>query len=151
MEKLNNFKFIGVSIETTNENGQSSNDLQELWERFYSENIPTQIPNKVSDEIYSIYTDYETNYKGKYTCIIGFKVNSLDEIPENLIGREFKGGQFQKFIAKGQMPDAVVETWQKIWQKEDELNRKYTVDFEVYRENSRKGEGAEVQIFISIK
>lgn len=151
MEKLNNFKFIGISVETTNANGQSANDLQKLWERFYSENIPTQIPNKVTDEIYSIYTDYETNYTGKYTCIIGFKVNSLDKIPENLIGREFEGGQFQKFIAKGQMPDAVVETWQKIWQKEGELNRKYEVDFEVYGKNSQKGEDSEVQIFISIK
>lgn len=151
MEKLNNFKFIGISVETTNANGQSANDLQKLWERFYCENIPTQIPNKVTDEIYSIYTDYETNYTGKYTCIIGFKVNSLDKIPENLIGREFEGGQFQKFIAKGQMPDAVVETWQKIWQKEGELNRKYEVDFEVYGKNSQKGEDSEVQIFISIK
>lgn len=151
MEKLNNFKFIGISVETTNANGQSANDLQKLWERFYSEKIPVQIPNKVTDEIYSIYTDYETNYTGKYTCIIGFKVNSLDKIPENLIGREFEGGQFQKFIAKGQMPDAVVETWQKIWQKEGELNRKYEVDFEVYGKNSQKGEDSEVQIFISIK
>jgi len=86
MEQLDSFKIIGISVETTNENGKSADDLGQLWKRFYSENIPSLIPNKESDEIYSIYTDYKSDYKGKYTSIIGLKVNSLDQIPNGLIG-----------------------------------------------------------------
>ncbi len=78
MERIENFKIIGIETETTNENGESAEEMGKLWQRFYSENIPNQIPNKAGNEVYSIYTDYETDYTGKYTSIIGLKVNSLD-------------------------------------------------------------------------
>lgn len=149
MEQIERFKIIGIETETTNENGKSATDLGKLWEKFYGENIPNKIPNKKSDEIYSIYTDYESDYKGKYTSIIGLKVNSLDQVPDGLIGREFDGGKYQKFVAKRQMPNAVMETWKEIWTKDNELNRKYTADFEVYGQKSQNGEKSEVEIYIA--
>jgi len=151
MENIENFIIIGISTETTNENGKSAEDLGKLWEQFYAENISNQIPNKISDEIYSIYTDYETDYRGKYTSIIGLKVNSLDKIPNGLIGRKFKGGKYRKFVAKGQMPNAIMKTWQEIWKNDEELNRKYTYDFEVYGQKSchTNGKNAEVEVFIA--
>ncbi|MCD4771860.1 MAG: hypothetical protein K8R41_00585 [Bacteroidales bacterium] len=39
MKKIECFKIIGISTETTNENGKSAKDLGKLWGRFYSENI----------------------------------------------------------------------------------------------------------------
>lgn len=151
MQQLKNFKIIGISVQTTNENGKSADDLGELWERFYSENIPCLITNKEGDEIYSIYTDYDSDYTGKYTSIIGLKVNSLGQIPDGMIGREFNGGKYQKFVAKGQMPNAVIESWKGIWAKNNELNRKYTTDFEVYGQKSQNGEESEVDIYIAIE
>src|SRR5690554_1326012 len=149
MELIENFKIIGIETETTNENGKSAEDLGELWEQFYGENVPSKIPNKISDEIYSIYTDYESDYKGKYKTIIGQRVSSLDKVPNELIGREYNGGKDQKFVAKGQVPNAVVESLQAIWAKDKELNRKYTTDFEVDGEKSQNGEESEVEIFIA--
>jgi len=149
MENIDSFKIIGIETETTNENGKSAEDLGKLWNQFYTEKIPGKIANKKSNEVYSIYTDYESDYTGKYTCVIGLNVNSFDQIPNGLIGREFKGGKYQKFVAKGQMPNAILETWQEIWKKDKELNRKYTADFEVYGKNSHNGENSEVDIYIA--
>ncbi len=151
MEKIENLKVVGIAVETTNENGKSQEDLGNLWKHFYTENISSQILNKESDDIYSIYTDYETDFTGKYTAIIGLRVKSLDQIPNGLIGREFEGGKSQKFVAKGEMPNAVISKWQEIWKSESVLDRKYSVDFEVYGEKSQKGENSEVDIYISIK
>lgn len=151
MKKTDGFKIIGISTEMTNENGKSAEDLGKLWKRFYSENVATQIPNTESDDIYSIYTDYETDYKGKYRAIIGLKVKSLENIPKGLIGREFSGGKYEKFVAKGEMPNAVIEMWKEIWAKDKELNRKYTVDFEVHGGKSQHGENSEVEIYIAVK
>jgi predicted transcriptional regulator YdeE len=109
---------------------------------FYNENTSSQILNKESDEIYSIYTDYETDYKGKYTLIIGLKVNSLNSIPNGLVGREFEGGLYVKFVAKGERPNAVMETWKEIWCKDKELNRKYSTDFKVYEVKSQNRENS---------
>lgn len=151
MQQIDSFKIIGIAIETTNKNGKAAEDLGKLWTKFYTEDIPSKIDNKMSDEVYSIYTDYESDYTGKYTAVIGMKVNSLTEIPNGLIGREFDGGKYQKFIAKGQMPNAVVKTWEEIWKNDKKLNRIYTADFEVYGGRSQNGENSEVEIFIASK
>ncbi|EFT35826.1 transcription activator effector binding protein [Riemerella anatipestifer RA-YM] len=147
----NGFKVIGVSTRTTNKDNKSKEDLGKLWGQFYAENIFEKIPNKVSDEIFSIYTDYKSNYTEEYTTIIGVPVSTLNEIPNGLVGREFEAENFQKFVAKGEMPNAVINTWIDIWNRDEELNRKYTYDFEVYGENSQKGQDSEVEIYIATK
>lgn len=147
----NGFKIIGISTRTTNQNNQAQADLGNLWGQFFAQNIFEKIPNKLSNEVFAIYTDYKSNYTEDYTTIIGVPVSTLDEIPNGLIGREFQGENFQKFIAKGKMPNAVVDTWLAIWQKDKELNRKYTYDFEVYGEKSQNGANSEVEIFIATK
>lgn len=151
MKTIESFKIIGISTITTNENGKSAVDLRQLWERFFTENLSDKIKDKANSEIYSVYTDYESDFKGKYTTIIGFKVNSLENIPENLIGRELEGDTFTKYTAKGKMPDAIVEIWKEIWAKDYEKTRKYTYDFEVYGEKSQNGENSEVEIYIATK
>ncbi len=147
----NGFKIIGISTQTTNKNNQAQEDLGKLWGQFFSENIFDKIPNKVSNEIIAIYTDYKSDFTEDYTTIIGIPVSNLDEIPDGLIGREFLAENFQKFTAKGEMPKAVVDVWIDIWQRDKELNRKYSYDFEVYGAKSQNGENSEVKIFIATK
>lgn len=151
MEKIESFKIIGLLIKTTNKNGKVATDIAELWKQFYAEEIQQQIPNVTCADIYSIYTDYESDYRGNYNVILGLKVSSLATIPDHLVGREFQGGQYKKFIAKGEMPNAVGEKWQEIWAKDKELNRKYTADFEVYGSKSQNGDTSEVEIFIAVE
>lgn len=147
----NGFKIIGIATRTTNKNNKSQKDLEQLWGQFYTENLLEKIPNKTSNEIIAIYTDYIKDYTEDYTTIIGVPVSTLSEIPQGLIGREFPSENFQKIVAKGEMPNAVVKTWMEIWNKDEELNRKYTYDFEVYGENSQNGENSEVEIYIAVE
>jgi predicted transcriptional regulator YdeE len=148
--KIESFKIIGISVRTTNEGGKSGEDIGEFWERFYKENIASKIPGKISEDIYSVYTDYESDYKGSYTTIIGCKVNSLNDIPEGMTGKEIEEGDYKVFTAKGKMPDAVINQWMEIWNDSD-LKRAYTSDFEVYGEKSQNPENAEVDIYIAVK
>lgn len=142
------FKMIGIAIRTTNENGQASIDIPKLWERFFSENLSAQIPDKAADDIYSVYTDYELDYTKPYTVILGYRVNSLEVVPEGFTGKSFEGGTYTKFTAKGKLADGMVyEEWTKIWNSE--LPRIYTADFEVYGTKSQV-EQAEVDIFIAL-
>ena len=147
--KIDPFKVIGISVKTTNKNGQSITDMGQLWNKFYSENILSTIPDRLSDDIYSIYTDYKSDYTEDYTAIIGCKVKSLDHIPNGLIGRQIQGGNFLRYISKGQIPDAVVKTWQEIWGNNKKLKRKYTADYEVYRDQFLHREIPEVDIYIA--
>ena len=147
----NGFKIIGISTRTTNKDNKAQQDLGQLWGEFYSENLFEKIPNKLSNEVLTIYTDYKSDFTEDYTTIIGIPVSTLAEIPNGLVGREFQAENFQKFTAKGEMPNAVVNTWIDIWKRDKELNRKYSYDFEVYGKKSQNGENSEVDIYIATK
>ncbi|RZK20386.1 MAG: AraC family transcriptional regulator [Pedobacter sp.] len=148
---MENIKIIGISLETTNQNNQAATDLGKLWQQFFAEGISTKIPNKESEDVYAVYTDYESNYKGKYTTIIGQRVSTLDRIPDGLVGREIKNEKLLKYTARGEMPQAVVKTWQEIWANDIVLYRTYNADFEVYGEKSQQGENSEVEIYIGVR
>jgi len=148
--QLESFHIIGIAVRTTNQNGQAAHDIGKLWQRFFSENILDQIPNKIDSTLYSVYTDYESDYTKPYTTILGCKVSSLKEIPEGMVGKTIPAGKFTKFIAKGNlMQGAVYSEWVKIWNAP--LDRKYSADFEVYGEKSQNPEHAEVDIFIALR
>ncbi|WP_296313107.1 GyrI-like domain-containing protein [Winogradskyella sp. UBA3174] len=147
---IEKFSVIGISVRTTNENGQSAKDIEALWGKFWGEEIQNQIPNKIKDDIYAVYTDYETDFNGPYTLIIGLTVNTLENIPEDFVGITIKKNTYQKYVSKGKMPKAVLATWMEIWQNKD-LNRTYNADFTVHGKKYYDGENAEVETFISVK
>lgn len=109
--KTMGLKIIGIAVRTTNKDGQSARDIGELWGQFYSQNLLETIPNKLSNDIYSIYTDYKSDFTDEYTTLIGLQVSSLDTIPSGLIGRQFPTETFEVFTAKGEMPQAVMNIW----------------------------------------
>lgn len=147
--KIEALKIVGIAVRTTNENNQAMQDIGQLWQRLMSENIPAQISNRLSDDIYSLYFDYESDHTGPYTNMLGFLVDSLDNIPTGLIGKEVPAQKMQVFTAKGKVPMSIYTTWQQIWADES-LNRAFAIDYEIMTEKSQ-GENAEVDIFISVK
>jgi len=147
---IQKFNVIGISTRTTNENGQSAKDIEKLWVKFWTEEIQRQIPNKVNDDIYAVYTDYKTDFNGPYTTIIGLAVSSLENIPQGFVGITIETAAYQKFISKGKMPAAVFNTWLEIWQN-DKLNRAYKADFTIHGKKYYDGDHAEVETYISIK
>ncbi len=144
------FKIIGITVRTTNQNGQGAKDIPALWEKFMTENIIEKIPNKIDTSVFSIYTNYDGNYTEPYDTILGCKVSNLDNIPTGMIGKEFKQEKYIKFIAQGDLSKNIVyTTWTEIWNKD--LDRVYTADFEVYGDTSKDSKNAKVEIFVAIK
>ncbi len=147
---INAFKVIGISVRTTNENGQAANDIGNLWNTFMTQGILDKIPNKVDQTIYCLYTEYESDHTKPYTTLLGCKVSSTKDIPEGMVAKEFKAGSYTKFISKGDLTKgAVYDEWAKIWQAD--LSRAYTADFEVYGEKAQNPTNAEVDIYIATK
>lgn len=144
------FYVIGVSIRTTNENGQSAQDIPALWHQFLSENIGDKIANKVSHDIYCLYTDYEKDHTRPYTTLLGYQVSNLDHIPAGLVGKSVNEANYAKYVAKGNLhEDTVLNAWTEIWNAD--LPRAFDTDFEVYGTKAQNPEDAEVDIFIGLK
>jgi predicted transcriptional regulator YdeE len=149
---IQKFYIAGISVRTTNQNGQASEDIEALWERFWTEDIQNKIPNKTSDEIYAVYTNYESDFKGFYTTIIGMSVDSLENCPEGFVGIIIEADNYEKFVSKGKMPQAVVETWLEIWADQDLNSRRaYKADFTIHGKKYYDGDNAEVETYLSIK
>ncbi|PKB45136.1 putative transcriptional regulator YdeE [Cellulophaga sp. RHA19] len=149
-ETLASFNVIGIKVRTTNENAQAAKDIVVLWNTFMSEQILDKIPNKISTEIFSIYTNYEGDYTKPYDTILGCKVASVDEVPNGMVAHTVKASTYKKCIAKGDLSKNVVyNKWLEIWEAKEA--RLYTSDFEIYGEAASNPENAEVPIFIAIK
>ena len=147
---LKTIKVVGISVRTTNENGQSAKDIGALWGRFMSEGIVDQIPNKIDTSIYSIYTEYESDHTKPYTTILGCKVENDTNPPKGMVAITIEEGNYAQFTAKGDLTKgAVYEEWAKIWNTD--LDRSYSSDFEVYGEKAQNPTDAEVEIFVALK
>ncbi len=149
--EVQEFELIGLSLpnKTSNLNQQSMIDCGNLWQRFEAENIASQIPNKLGEEIYAVYHDYDGDYTQPYAYFIGCKVAKGTLTPTGLSNLTIPKNNYQKIMAKGKMPDCVAEVWINIWNTD--LPRAYVPDFEVYDEQSKDWSNATVSIYLSIK
>jgi predicted transcriptional regulator YdeE len=133
-------KVIGISKIVSN---QSPKRIGAFWQDFFSSNISVLIPNQVSSDIFCLYTEYEGDYRAPYKMIIGHEVSSLDEIPQNMEGIEFKYDHHSCIRVIGEMPHAILKVWQEIWA--NNIPRVYRLDFQRH-----KGDGS-VDIFVEYK
>ncbi|MEO7522787.1 MAG: effector binding domain-containing protein [Ferruginibacter sp.] len=146
---LQKFSIIGISVRTTNENGQSSIDIPALWNRFMTEGMLQEIPNRICDDLYCIYCDYEKDHTRPYTTILGCVVSDTNDIPHGMIGKTFDEAKYIKQVAKGNIPEGMVfDEWVKIWNAD--IPRAFIADFEVYGKNASDPANAEVDIFLSV-
>ncbi|MCF8325268.1 MAG: GyrI-like domain-containing protein [Leadbetterella sp.] len=147
MQKID---ILGVSVRTSNNNGEAARDIPALWNKFMVEGIAEKIPNKVDETIYCLYTDYEKDHTTPYTTILGCAVNTLSTIPDGMVSKTIEVANYQKYTAKGNLNEGIVfNEWVKIWNSD--LNRAYSTDFEVYGGKASNMENAEVDIFIALK
>jgi predicted transcriptional regulator YdeE len=142
-ENIDAFDIIGISVRTTNKDARSQKDIGDLWSRFMSEGAMEKIPGKESADIYCVYTDYESDFNGAYTTIIGCRVNALEMIPEGMAGKTIPSSKYQVYLSSGEMPKALMETWKMIWGSD--IERMYVVDFDLY------GQDPAIKTYISVK
>jgi predicted transcriptional regulator YdeE len=142
------FKIIGISVKTCNTT-TAMQDIGNLWQRFFAENIMQKIPNVISQEVYCLYSDYEGDYLKPYVTTIGCMVEANAHAPEGLVAKVIPEQKYRVYLAQGQMPDAIIHTWQDIWSNPPA--RAYIADFEVYGAQSQDPEKPEVEVLIGLK
>lgn len=148
-EKKGDFKLVGLKLngKTTNQNNQSSKDCGNLWQKFETGKIFELIPEKLSNEIYAVYFNYEKDESTPFSYFIGCKVDRNSETPKGLKEIMIPTQEYSKFKAKGVMTGCITDTWKEICNSD--IKRKFGFDFEVYDERSQDWRNAEVDIYIS--
>ena len=147
VEKKKQKYFIGLELRTNNR--ECSAAMPAHKGKFFGENTPAKIPNRIGGDILALYTDYEGDYTGDYSWVLGCEVSSLDEVPKGLIGKVIPASKYAVFSTKGAFPQGLIATWQEIWSSN--LSRSYTSDFEAYRSDFDPQMNPEVKIYIALE
>lgn len=152
------FKLVGLHVVTNNADEQNPNTAKigPLIQRYLSENVSARIPHRENPGVlYSVYTDYESDYQGNYTYLIGEEVFSFEDAPSDCRCVIVPTSQYQRFTTPaGKMPDIVIQAWQSIWSMSAEAlggTRRYLADFEVYDHRAHDPLNAVADIYIGIK
>jgi len=140
--------LVGISVHTSYKD--SMQDIPKLWEEFNKEGLSNSILGKESEDVYAVYYDYESDFKGSYHFFIGYIVDKNNNVEAPLQRLEIPEQRYSVFPVRGDFPKCLIDTWESIW--ESNIDRKYTFDFEKYAENSNLDDSnPELDVFISIK
>lgn len=137
--------IIGIEVRTTNE--RAFTDIPLHWQRFFQEAILDRIPNKVSDDVYAVYTNFEhpgKDNEGTYSFILGAQVTALDLVPPPFVATVISPSKREVFPVASGHPETVGQTWQYIWGRSD-LKKTFLSDYERYQPSG------EIAIFVGVE
>ncbi|MBF2520880.1 effector binding domain-containing protein [Listeria marthii] len=122
-----NKEIFGKKIRANNEN---FSPIAELWGEV--------MVDKPAGDIFAVYSNYASDYKGDYDLLVGTK----DWNKEN--SAVIAAGEYLVFEVDNANHKGVEEAWQEIWERDSELKRAYRTDFEWYHTNGK------IEVYISI-
>ena len=134
--------MLGREIYTTNERPK---ELGDHWHAFYAGGAGGDIPGRISEDIFAVYSDYEGDENMPYRFFIGVEVNPGQPVPEGMCLREIPHAEFMCFRTEGEQPAALIQKWGEIHAAD--LQRSFQLDFEVHSANSP----GRIDIWIGLK
>ncbi|KAB8189378.1 AraC family transcriptional regulator [Nonomuraea phyllanthi] len=128
---------VGFAVRTTNadEMDPARARLPALWHRAGAPGAFAHVPGRVDENLYAVLTDYESDHNGAYTQIVGIGVRTVPRLPEGMVAVRVPAAKALLVEARGQLPQALVEAWQRVWQHTEAGGapaRAFTTDLEVH-------------------
>jgi len=150
------FAVVGIEGRTSNAREMTPEGvIGKLWQRFMTENLLAQIPNKMDSSILAIYTDYASDKDGEYTYVLGARVSSMTKVPKGMVAKRIPAGRYAVFTSeKGPVERVVPSAWQKINSLPKSApggDRVYQADYDVYDQRAANPKDARVDIHVGIR
>jgi len=144
--KVEEKKIQGISVRTTNleEDSPDTAKIGALFARF-DKNV--SVNYKAGCRVHGVYHDYDSDENSGFEVLVGS--DQAFSATEKLETVTIEAGNYLLFEGKGEMPQAVVDVWLKVWKyfggKNVKYQRVFTTDFEIYKNPN------EVDVYISIR
>lgn len=151
------FLVVGIEMRTSNAKEMTSEGvIGKQWQRFFQEGVAQQIPNRTSDSIYAVYSDYASDHNGEYSFLLGVKVPPGTSPPTGCVLKKVRAGKYAVVTSeKGPSAKMVAQAWQRLWAMEDQHElggaRAYQTDFELYDQRAADPQNAQVDLYIGLK
>ena len=137
--------IVGIELRTDNE--KAMKEIPPFWGKFYQEGVLAKIPNKVSEDVYAVYTNFAhpgKDNKGTYSLIIGTEVKKVDKLPAHFVSCVIPASKRAVFEVETGHPEKVGEKWVEIWGIK-ELKHTYIADYEHYHKSGK------IEIMVGVK
>ena len=134
----------GLQVRTKNADEMNPDTLKiaPLWGRFYNEVLVTLGEDAT---VYGVYYNYESDASGAFDVLVGADDIALTQEMKSV---ELQAGKYLMFPVKGELPQAIIDTWMQIWAYFEDPSidekRAFKTDFELYRSAD------EVEIYIGV-
>jgi len=139
------FHVAGIELRTSNI--EAAQTIPPHWQRFQQEGVLERLPNKLSGEVYAVYTHFENqglSNEGTYSLVLGAKVRPSDPVPAGMTRVEVPAGPKMVFPVEAGRFDLVGQVWQSIWNFH-EREKTFIAEYERY------SAAGGIDIFIGIR
>ena len=143
IRQVTSFRVNGFSVRTSNlEEIAGAGRIASLWMKFMAESHQCGEGPPVA-----VYDSYEGDHLAPYTLTVGCVGGSDSAAPPEGTSTEVVAADYLVYpLSEGEMPQALIETWQRIWgdfEREDfPWKRTFVCDFEQH--------GEKTEIFIGV-
>ena len=142
------FFVAGISLRTINVDGHAEIDIGGLWQKFMQENLAKKLEGKEGSELYCVYTDYDGDHTNYYTAILGYKVSSIEYLPEGFTGKAIPASTYHVYTPEGKFPANIAAIWQHIWATAE--GRLYTADFDIYDVAGKSFDDIQSNVYVAV-
>ena len=146
---------IGIQIRTNNASDLSGQgQIGALWGRMFAENLPASIPNRTSESIFAVYSNYASDENGDYDYLLGCPVTTIENVPAGMTYAAIPTGDYAVFTTEiGPVKEVMQAAWKHIWAAATDLGRKraFLTDYEVYDHRATDPANAQVEIHLSLE
>ncbi|QLE79318.1 GyrI-like domain-containing protein [Francisella sp. Scap27] len=121
-------KVVGVSTKVSNDREDL---LEQAWDLFSNSEVLEYLQGKnLSQDIISVYYEYEGDCDDPYTLLIGYEVDESFETPLGLNSVVINLNH-EIYKLSENVPDAIFDKWEDIWD-DTSRERAYIADFDRY-------------------
>ena len=147
---LDDLVIVGTATRTSLQTAPT--DIPALWQTFMQQDLVNSLPRRSDDaSIYAVYCDYESDFSGPYTMVLGVAVDAHAAVPAHTRRARIPRGQFASFRAEGDPRQIIWQTWQHINERWDRrADRRYIADFERYAPESAGGDSVKADVVVGL-
>jgi predicted transcriptional regulator YdeE len=90
--------IVGIKLRTTNQDGQSFQDIPPFWQKFFEEGVANTIPHKASEDVFAVYTNFaheSVDNEGVFSLVIGCPVHEVKHLPGELTAIEIPSSKYK--------------------------------------------------------
>ncbi|MGP9652132.1 GyrI-like domain-containing protein [Glutamicibacter sp. AOP38-B1-38] len=114
------FTVLGCAVRT--DEAGSARIIPDLWNRVYGERLLNNVPGRIDDDIYAVYTHLENsgrNRSGWFTFLIGVHADPSVTVPEGMSLVSVPASTRASFTVPAGDPTRVMEAWKQAWAYDD--------------------------------